>query len=82
MLECTDARDHLYALLSIDPTYAIPPEYSLSINEVYMRLAELLITRRLALQALLFAKVTVARWPRDDLPSLVLRFAVLPVSQG
>lgn len=46
-LECADPRDRLYALLSLDPSFGLKPDYSLSTAEVYTSFARLLLEKRL-----------------------------------
>ena len=42
-MECSDPRDRLYSLLSLDPKFGIVPDYNLSITDVCIQLARRMI---------------------------------------
>lgn len=44
-LLCSDPRDILYSLISLDPSFGFVPDYSLSTGKVYTQFAALLVSR-------------------------------------
>lgn len=82
MLRCSDPRDYLYALLSIDTGCDVEPDYTISAAAAYTRFAELLIQRKRA--CVLFRNIQPLR-TKDEVtaglpswvPDLRRPFAVL-----
>lgn len=73
-LQCSDPRDILYSLISLDPSFGFVPDYSLSTAKVYTQFTALLVGRGMwetVLENLCAHSVSIDdRW-LDDLPSWV-----------